>query len=149
MLLNAKGDYETAIDFNEKALELFPSSDIVKDNLATSYYQSEYDYLDEVKKLCKDLITREVGFPEPYYTYALLMEERGKLKASRKYLKMALQKEIFYLSDIREEDLLSKLDDLEAQILEKQQEEVNMENVPDSASELDIEVETDTNTHLD
>jgi tetratricopeptide (TPR) repeat protein len=85
-----KQSFEKALDFNLKAYEFAPNNNVIADNLAASYY-----YLGDFKKarkIYKELIERDVAFPEPYYFYALILNEREKYKLALKYLHIAREK---------------------------------------------------------
>lgn len=110
-LLLCSRDYEKALAFNLKAYEFSSSSDLIKDNLAASYY-----YLGEHKKaakLYKELIQNHATFPEPYYYYALILNEREKYKAALKYLYLGLDKKESNLSELKHSSLQYMIDQIE------------------------------------
>lgn len=109
-LLLCTKNYEKALEFNLRAVELYDSNERIKSNLATSYY-----YLDDGKtaaKIYKELIENYANFPEPYYYYGLLLETQKKYKGALKYWNMALEKKISPLYILTQEDIQCKIDEM-------------------------------------
>lgn len=109
LLIEAK-DYEKALAFNLKAVELYSTNERIKNNLATSYYYLGHE--KEAVKIYKELIEDYANFPEPYYYYGLILEACKKYKGAVKYWKMALEKKFSYLYPLSEEDIQCKIDEI-------------------------------------
>lgn len=109
LLVDAK-DYEKALAFNLKAVELYSTNERIKSNLATSYYYLGHE--KEAVRIYKELIEDYANFPEPYYYYGLILEACKKYKGAVKYWKMALEKKSSYLYPLTGEDIQYKIDEI-------------------------------------
>ncbi|MEF9960319.1 MAG: tetratricopeptide repeat protein [Niameybacter sp.] len=110
-LLICEKDYEKALAFNLKAVELYSTNERMQSNLATSYY-----YLgqhQEAAKIFKSLIEDYANFPEPYYYYGRLLETREKYKGAVKYWNMALEKKFSGIYSLAQEDIQDKINEIE------------------------------------
>ncbi|ONI45833.1 hypothetical protein AN641_03030 [Candidatus Epulonipiscioides gigas] len=131
ILLNNYEDYEKARDFSKMALEKYPDNNIIKENLATSYF---YLYEDKkARKLYKELMNFDVTYPEPYYYYARIafLDERYNL--ALKYIEIAETKTPSYLSNVTM-DVVSEL---------KSEIEAELDKIPDELYEIEIIDETE------
>lgn len=109
-LILCSRNYQKALNFNLKALEFNDTSQIVRDNLAASYYYLGYH--KKAAKIYKALIEEDVHFPEPYYYYALILNEREKYKSALKYLNMGLEKKESNLSELTHQDIQYMIDEI-------------------------------------
>lgn len=147
-LLLCSRDYEKALEFNLKAYEFSSSSDLIKDNLAASYYYLGYH--KKAAKIYKELIENHATFPEPYYYYALILNEREKYKAALKYLYLGLEKKESHLSELKHSNLqymITQIEDyleyLESEATVEDEVEPTAENIETDSLDLDsVDVET-------
>ncbi|MBU3192774.1 tetratricopeptide repeat protein [Clostridium algidicarnis] len=128
----SNGDYEKAKAFNEEALLYDEDDDVIKDNMAqTHYFLSEYE---EAEKIYSKIVP-DVAFPEAYYYYALIKIEMGEIDEARKLLEVALTKKVSFMSNINEEIITTKLDELnnlsELKSIDKQSNLDNSNNLDD------------------
>ncbi|MGL6175322.1 MAG: tetratricopeptide repeat protein, partial [Cellulosilyticaceae bacterium] len=116
-LILCSRNYQKALNFNLKALEFNDTSQIVRDNLAGSYYYLGYH--KKAAKIYKSLIEENVNFPEPYYYYALILNEREKYKSALKYLGMALEKKESKLSELTHQEIQYMIDEINRYLAEE------------------------------
>lgn len=131
-LILCSKNYNKALSFNLKALEFNDTSKQIRDNLAGSYYYLGYH--KKAAKLYKELIEENVNFPEPYYYYALILNEREKYKSALKYLNMALEKKESHLSQLKHSDVQYMIE----QINEYLQYLETLDDVSDDTTEATI-----------
>lgn len=113
--------YEKALAFNLKAYEFSDTSEMIKDNLACSYYYLGYH--KKAAKLYKGLIEEHVSFPDPYYYYALILNEREKYKSALKYLNLALEKKESNLSQLTHSNIKYMITQIEEYLKSLDEEE--------------------------
>lgn len=136
-LLLCSRDYEKALEFNLKAHEFSSASDLISDNLAASYYYLGYH--KKAAKIYKNLIETHATFPEPYYYYALILNEREKYKSALKYLYLGLEKKESHLSELKHANLQHMINQIEDYLEYLEADEVDE---TDSNTNLDTESET-------
>jgi tetratricopeptide (TPR) repeat protein len=110
-MLILKGDLDRALNFNLEAYEYNNSNNVILDNLAQTYYLiGEYDKSEE---LYKKILESNPTVPGIYYNYGLLLSDMGQAENALKYLKKALEFKINFLSGVTEEEIKSKIEEVE------------------------------------
>ncbi len=109
-LLIIQGDYNKALEFNLEALDYDESNDVIKDNLAQSYYHLE-NY-DKALEVYENLTTKGASFAEPYYYYGLLLEQKGEIEKAKEMMKTALTFKESFLSRLSKDMIESELNKL-------------------------------------
>lgn len=99
--------YHQALIFNQKAHEAYPESDEIKNNLACSYYFN--DLYPEAAELFDELMASDTSFLEPYYYYALMLDEQGDSQDAIEILNRACDKPASYLHTLNQEMIHEQL----------------------------------------
>lgn len=132
-----KGDFEKALEFNLKAKEFNSDNAVIMDNLGCSYYLSgDYDTAYEVYQ---DVMKRKPNFPEAFYNYAKVLENRGELSQAIYMLRNALTLKFWNTNTITKAQVEEYLDSLLAK-----EEELNQKKEADRISEAAASEEADT-----
>lgn len=109
-LLIIQGDYNKALEFNLEAIDYDDGNDVIKDNLAQSYYHLEnYDKSEEIYE---KLTSKGAAFAEPYYYYGLILEKNGEIEKSKDMLKSSLTFKESFLSSLSKDIIESELNKL-------------------------------------
>ncbi|HEX2944508.1 MAG TPA: tetratricopeptide repeat protein [Clostridia bacterium] len=111
-LLILKGDLEKALQFNLEAYSYNSSDKIIQDNLGQNYYL--LGMYDKANEIYKPLIEKAPRFPEPYYSYSLLLLATGHRDEALDYMKKALDYKFTFLSTISREEIEAKIKEVEA-----------------------------------
>jgi Flp pilus assembly protein TadD len=97
------GDLNEALAINQEAYS-YNSDDItIMDNLALNYYL--LDEIDKAHEIYQKLIPKSPRYAEPYYYYALTLNDRGEHEAAVEQINQALEKDISFLSPLTREEL--------------------------------------------
>ncbi len=91
-----KGDGKKALEFNLKAHEYNSDDLVIMDNLAESYAIS--GDIEKAKEIYLKLLEKEPGFPEPYYSYGMILAGEGKKEEGLELMKKSLSKRFSFLS---------------------------------------------------
>ncbi|WP_305767424.1 tetratricopeptide repeat protein [Candidatus Epulonipiscium viviparus] len=142
MLLNLNEQYEKARDYSIAALEKYPNNNIIKENLATSYFYLFED--KKARKLYKSLITADVHYPEPYYYYARIAYLDERYNLALKYIEMAETKTPAALSNITLDVVVDLKNDIEAEL-----DRLEAEFDADAQASVDTDVNADTDDDAD
>ncbi len=127
----SNGNYKKAKTFNEEALLYDEDDDVIKDNMAqTHYFLSEYE---EAEKIYSKIVPN-VAFPEAYYYYALIKIEMGEIDEAKKLLEVALSKKVSFMSNINEEIIKNKLNEINSL---SELKSIDEPNNPDDSNNLD------------
>ncbi len=109
-LLIIQGDYNKALDFNLEGIDYDAGNDVIKDNLAQSYYHLE-DY-DKALEIYEKLTSKGTAFAEPYYYHALILEKNGEIEKAKEMLKTSLTFKESFLSNLSKDTMESELNKL-------------------------------------
>ncbi|WP_040212155.1 tetratricopeptide repeat protein [Clostridium polynesiense] len=106
-LLILQGDLEKALKFNLEAIDYDDNNDVIKDNLAQSYFRlGQYDKSAEIYE---KLTEKGTFFAEPYYYYGLVLKAEGNTIKANEMLKTALSFKQSFLSDLTKDMIQSEI----------------------------------------
>lgn len=109
-LLLLQGNKEKALSFNLEAMDYNNDNDMIKDNLAQSYY-AVGDY-DKAEEIYVDLTNKNLTFPEPFYYYGLILKHKDNLAKAEEMFKKALTLKESFLSELKKEKIEEELKNL-------------------------------------
>ncbi|SEM20810.1 Tetratricopeptide repeat-containing protein [Aquimarina amphilecti] len=100
----AKGDYENALLYFNKALKLLPNYYVLHINLGILYHSTN----NEAKAIehFKKALNLNSSSPDPEYCYAIFLIDKERYIEAEKYLNLAIQKSP---NHIRSKELLAKI----------------------------------------
>lgn len=113
LLYNLKGNGKKALEFNLEAYDYNSEDLVIMDNLAESYALCKN--IARAKELYEELLAKEPHFPEPYYSYGLILIEEGEKERGLSLIKESLSKKFSFLS-------IKSKEEVEALLLEKENE---------------------------
>jgi Flp pilus assembly protein TadD, contains TPR repeats len=87
-LLILKGDYEKALQINLEGYEYNDADNVIVDNLGETYFY--LGQMDKALEIYENLLEKNPNFPEPYYYYALVLNNLGKKDNALEMLNKAL-----------------------------------------------------------
>lgn len=97
------GDKEYYTKINKEAYEYNRDNLVICDNYAhTLYLNGEFD---KSEKIYEDLIEKNPNFPEAYYNYALVLNEKNNKEKAKEMLNIALEKEFYGITTIKKEQV--------------------------------------------
>lgn len=109
-LLIIQGNYNKALEFNLEAVDYDGSNDVIKDNLAQSYYHlGNYEKASEIYE---SLTSKGASFAEPYYYYGLLLKKKGETEKAKEMIKTALNFKESFLSRLTKDMMEMELNKL-------------------------------------
>jgi len=91
-----KGDKEKALEFNREAYEYNSDNLGIMDNLAESY--ALCGDIEKASEIYEELLEKEPHFPEPYYSYGMLLIEKGERERGIELIEESLDKRFTFLS---------------------------------------------------
>ncbi|MDF2670180.1 MAG: hypothetical protein K0R67_2486 [Paenibacillus sp.] len=97
------GDLEEALAINQEAYSYNNDDITIMDNLAMNYYL--LDDIDKAHEIFQKLIPKSPQYAEPYYYYALTLNNRGEHEAAVEQINIALEKDISFLSPLTRDQL--------------------------------------------
>lgn len=110
-LLIIKGDLNKALALNNEAYEYYKESAVITANLAETYYK--LGNFQKAEKLFKPLTENTPAtFIEPYYYYALILNENGKKERAISLLNKALSMEESFLSNLTKNNIKKVLESI-------------------------------------
>lgn len=133
-----KGDYTKALEFNLLAKDYNSSNPVIMDNLASVYYLTG-DY-DSAYEIYQDVIKQKPNFPEVFYNYSKVLEQRGDLEKALYMARHALTLNFWNTSTVIKDEVETYLSHLEAkekemELNQKQEKEITKEVIPEEVKE--------------
>ncbi len=101
-----KGDAERALKFNLEAYDYNSDDLVILDNLAESYAIS--GDISKAKEIYEELLKKGPHFPEPYYSYGLILISEGEREKGIELIRQSLSKRFSFLS-IKSKEEVEKL----------------------------------------
>lgn len=109
-LLLVKGDLDRALALNNEAFEHSKESAVITANLAETYYK--LGSFEKAGELFKPLTEEQINFPEPYYYYALILNENGEKEKAISLLNKALSIQGSFLSNLTTNNIKEVLESI-------------------------------------
>ena len=103
LLYVLKGDAEKAVEFNLKAYDYNEDDLVIADNLAESYAIS--GDIQKAGELYEKILEKDPHFPEPYYSYGLILIDKGEKERGIDLIKESLEKRFSFLSVKSKEEI--------------------------------------------
>ncbi len=113
LLYNLRGNGKKALEFNLEAYDYNSEDLVIMDNLAESYALCKNTA--RAKELYEELLAKEPHFPEPYYSYGLILIAEGEKERGLSLIRESLSKKFSFLS-------IKSKEEVEALLLEKENE---------------------------
>jgi Flp pilus assembly protein TadD len=107
------GDLEEALDFNLEAYTYNSDDKTILDNCALNYFM--LGKMTEAEAMFEKLMAKAPKRAEPYYYYALTLKELGKTKEAGDQIKLALSKDLSFLTTITRVQIAQAAADLNAE----------------------------------
>jgi tetratricopeptide (TPR) repeat protein len=111
-LYTLKGDLEVAYEFNKEAYDYNNSNQFILNNFAyVNFLKMNYE---EAESLYKKLIDKSPNFLEPYYYYGLVLIDKGQKSEGKKFIEKSLEYKKSFFTEITEEEIKLKLEQLKS-----------------------------------
>ncbi len=98
-----KGDAQKALKFNLEAYEYNSDDLVILDNLAESY--AICGDAEKAKEIYENLLEKQPHFPEPYYSYGMMLIAEGEKEKGLSLMREALSKRFTFLSIKSKEEI--------------------------------------------
>lgn len=112
LLYIEKGAYTKALEFNLSAKDYNISNPVILNNLGASYFLlGDYDNAFET---FQEVMKYKPAFPEAYYYYAKILEQKGDLEKALYMVRHSINLQFWHTSVVSKEKVESYLSELEA-----------------------------------